>query len=213
MQSQQRSRRGRPRAGESAARRHEVLEAAFGLLVERGYRGTSMAAVAERSGASKETLYAWFGDKPGLFAALVRRNAEGANSSVLAAFDGGDEIAPTLTRFATELLRLLLGERAVAINRAAVTELNTAPELAALLLAQGRERTGPLVEAYLALQAERGRLRIEDPAEAFGVLYGLVVQDAQIRALLGEPPLDPAGIERRARTAVARFLALVAPER
>jgi AcrR family transcriptional regulator len=39
-----------------------VLEAALELLVERGYRRTTMAAIAERATASKETLYAWFGD-------------------------------------------------------------------------------------------------------------------------------------------------------
>jgi AcrR family transcriptional regulator len=49
----------------------------FELLVERGYGGTTMAAVAERAGSSKETLYAWFGSKQGLFTAVIRRQAAG----------------------------------------------------------------------------------------------------------------------------------------
>jgi AcrR family transcriptional regulator len=203
------TRRGRPRAGEREARRAAVLDAAFDLLVERGYQRTTMAAVAQRSGASKETLYAWFGDKPGLFAALVRRNAGDANRAVEAAL-GDDDVEQTLVRFATGLLSLLLGERALAINRAAITELTAAPQLAEVLRDQGRQRTGPMVEAYLALQAERGRLRIDDPARAFGLLYGLVVQDSQILALLGDLPLDRAAIELRARDAVTWFLALTA---
>jgi AcrR family transcriptional regulator len=187
-----------------------VLEAAFELLLEQGYRRTTMTAVAERAGASKETLYAWFGDKQGLFAALVRRQAEVMNDRVVAAFrrDGG--LRETLTQFATDLLELLLGARSLAINRAAIAELDEAPVLAHVLLTEGRHRSGSLVVSYLARQAETGALAIGDPAAAFGVLYGLVIQDAQIRTLLGEPPLTRSRIRHRAETAVDYFLALYA---
>jgi AcrR family transcriptional regulator len=215
-------RRGRPPAGASAAQREIVLDASFELLVERGYRGTTMAAVAARAGSSKETLYAWFGSKRGLFTALIRRQAEAANQAVASALeaagaaDGGPSPAPaaTLTAFATNLLRLLLGERSVALNRAAIAELGGATEpsgeLAAVLLAQGRHRTGPIVEAYLARLAAAGHLHIDDPADAFQLLYGLVIQDLQIRVLLGEPPPPPAALAAHAQTAVQRFLALTA---
>jgi hypothetical protein len=79
-----------------------------------------------------------------------------------------------------------------------------------VLLAQGRHRTGPIVEAYLARLAEAGVLGIDDPAEAFQLLYGLVVRDLQIRVLLGEPPPAPEALAAQARTAVERFLALTA---
>jgi AcrR family transcriptional regulator len=196
-------RRGRPPAGTSAAHREVVLDALFELLVERGYQGTTMAAVAERAGSSKETLYAWFGGKQGLFTALIRRQAEAANQAVAAALDddGGADPAATLTAFATNLLQLGGGRAA---GRA------PAGELAAVLLAQGRHRTGPIVEAYLARLAEAGVLGIDDPAEAFQLLYGLVVRDLQIRVLLGEPPPAPAALAAQARTAVERFLALAA---
>jgi AcrR family transcriptional regulator len=212
-------RRGRPPAGSSVAHREVVLDATFELLVERGYQGTTMAAVAERAGSSKETLYAWFGSKQGLFTALVRRQAEAANQAVAAALDPIDrgttppDPAATLTAFATNLLKLLLGERSVAINRAAVTELGgrqPGGELAAVLLAQGRHRTGPIVEAYLARLAAAGHLRIDDPAAAFQLLYGLVIQDLQIRVLLGEPPPAPRALAAHARVAVERFLTLAA---
>lgn len=212
-------RRGRPPAGTSAAHREVVLDAVFELLVERGYQGTTMAAVAERAGSSKETLYAWFGSKQGLFTALIRRQAEAANQAVAAALDDeGADAAATLTAFATNLLKLLLGERSVALNRAALAELGggraagrePAGELAAVLLTEGRHRTGPIVEAYLARLAAAGRLRIDDPADAFQLLYGLAIQDLQIRVLLGEAPPPPDALAAQARTAVDRFLALTA---
>jgi AcrR family transcriptional regulator len=207
-------RRGRPPAGSSAAHREVVLDAVFELLVERGYQGTTMAAVAERAGSSKETLYAWFGSKQGLFTAVIRRQAEAANQAVAAALDGGGaahDPAATLTAFATNLLKLLLGERSVALNRAAIAE--PGGELAPVLLAQGRHRTGPIVEDYLARLAAGGHLRVDDPAEAFRLLYGLVIQDLQIRVLLGEPPPAPDALAEQARVAVERFLALTAGPR
>lgn len=203
-------RRGRPPAGSSAAHREVILDAVFELLAERGYQGTTMAAVAARAGSSKETLYAWFGSKQGLFTALIRRQAEAANQAVATALDGdgGDDPAATLTAFATNLLLLLLGERSVALNRAALAEPDG--ELAAVLLAQGRHRTGPIVEAYLARLAAEGHLGIDDPADAFQLLYGLVIQDLQIRVLLGEPPPSRDALAEQARVAVERFLALTA---
>lgn len=73
-------------------------------------------------------------------------------------FDDNADPVETLTHFAANPLRLLLGERSLAINRAAISELGGAPELSEVLLAQGRHRTGPIVEAYLARLAGQGRL-------------------------------------------------------
>jgi transcriptional repressor AefR-like protein len=85
-------------------------------------------------------------------------------------------------------------------------------ELAAVLLRHGRHTTGPLIERYLATLAHTGVLAIDDPAEAFRLLYGLVIQDSQIRALLGETPPTRAQRTRQATLAVDRFLALTTPD-
>lgn len=204
-----RGRRGRPREGENEARRAAVLDAAYTELVEHGYTGTTMLAVARRAGASKETLYNWFGDKRGLFAALIRRQSEQANAEMAGALQ--DDLPPreTLSAFAANLLRLLLGDASIAINRAAIA----APELAEVLLSEGRHTTGPLVAGYLAGLAARGEIAVSDPEEAFQLLYGLVIMDTQIRALLGERPSadlpDVADLSGRAQQAVDRFLLLV----
>src|SRR3712207_8670325 len=60
----------------SVERREEILKVALSVLAERGYRGSSMREIAERAQASKETLYAWFGNKQGLFEELVGWQAE-----------------------------------------------------------------------------------------------------------------------------------------
>jgi AcrR family transcriptional regulator len=164
-----------------------------------------MLAIARRAGASKETLYSWFGSREGRFAALIEENAAQSTQRVEAALADDVEPRTALVGFATGLLRLLTSERAVVLNRAAMGS----PELARVLLASGRHTLGPLVERYLTRLAERGTLRLDDAADAFRLLYGLVIEDAQIRVLLGEDPPPPAEIEARAARAVDRFFALL----
>lgn len=200
---------GRLRADEVGERRDAVLNAALAELVDRGYEGASMLGIARRARASKETLYAWFGNKEGLFVAVVRRQSLATNQRVEAALganDGGDPAA-TLTAVARGLLHLLVSDASLALNRAAMAS----PELAATLLAEGRHTTGPLVERYLARAHAEGHLSVDDPADAFRLFYGLVIEDTQIRALLGEAPPAPAELDTRAERAVRRFLALTAP--
>ncbi|WP_307845202.1 TetR/AcrR family transcriptional regulator [Planomonospora sp. ID67723] len=198
------SRRGRPRSGEQAARRQAALDAALAELVEHGMEGMTMQAVAARAGSSKESLYTWFGNRHGLLAALIERQAEQVNTAVTAALARPAEPRATLAAIAENLLGLLVGDASVALNRAAMAS----GELSALLLRHGRHATGPLVEAYLGRLAAAGLLRIDDPAEAFQLLYGLAVRDLQIRVLLGEQPPSPEDVRTGALVAADRFLTL-----
>ncbi|MER5350503.1 TetR/AcrR family transcriptional regulator [Kitasatospora sp. NPDC002551] len=55
------------------AQREAVLQAAAGLLAERGYGGCSMAAVAERAGIATGSMYQHFASKAELSVELFRR--------------------------------------------------------------------------------------------------------------------------------------------
>jgi AcrR family transcriptional regulator len=56
---------------DAAANRVRILEAARRVLVERGAGGTSIDAVAEEAGVGKGTVFRRFGDRSGLFQALL----------------------------------------------------------------------------------------------------------------------------------------------
>lgn len=198
------SRRGRPRKADEEKNRQRVVDAAFDELIERGYEGVTMLGIASRAGASKETLYSWFGSREGLFAALIQENADRSAQRIEVALRADDDPVATLTGYATGLLTLLTDKRSVALNRAAMNS----PELARVLLASGRHRVGPLVEEYLARLSNAGHVAITDPPAAFRLLYGLVIQDTQIRVLLGEAAPSKNEIANRAREAVVRFMQL-----
>lgn len=62
----------RPRSGRgSGERRSAILSAAAELLVERGYRGTSMRAIAEAAEIDTASLYHYFASKDELVFELV----------------------------------------------------------------------------------------------------------------------------------------------
>ena len=200
------SRRGRLPAEERAERRAAVIEAAFDELLEQGADGVTMLAIARRAGASKETLYSWFGNRDGLLSAMIESNADATAERIGTALGGNEDPQATLSAFGAGLLRLLTDPRSLALNRAAMTN----PVLAEELLASGRHRVGPIVEDYLASSAASGALRVNDPVTAFETFYGLVIRDTQIRVLLGEPPPSLATVEQRAAQGTEQFIFLCA---
>lgn len=56
---------------DAAANRVRILEAARRVLAERGAEGTSIDAVAKQAGVGKGTVFRRFGDRSGLFQALL----------------------------------------------------------------------------------------------------------------------------------------------
>jgi AcrR family transcriptional regulator len=62
--------------------RRRVLEAAFRLFVERGYAGTTIAAVAEEAGVSPETIYLSLGGKRGLLEGVIGMTITGEVDSL-----------------------------------------------------------------------------------------------------------------------------------
>lgn len=183
---------------------------ALSVLAERGYRGASMREIAERAQASKETLYAWYGNKRGLFEELVSWQAERVDAALAPSLQRDTEDpTPVLRAFAVELQRLLLGGRAVVINRAAISEAASDPTFGRILAAMRRETILPKLERYMERQRERGHLDFTDAGTAADAFVGLTMGDQQLRRLLGvmEMP-DPGQIEARAERAVDGFIVL-----
>jgi AcrR family transcriptional regulator len=64
------------RAGRSRNRRDEILSVAFDLFATHGYRGASLAAVAERAGLTQQGLLHYFPNKEALLVEVLRRSDE-----------------------------------------------------------------------------------------------------------------------------------------
>ncbi|WP_420408883.1 TetR/AcrR family transcriptional regulator [Hoeflea sp.] len=193
-----------------AARQAQIEQAAYQVLEEKGYAATSMLAIARRARASNETLYNWYGDKTGLFRALVIRNAGAVREMLEAAIADDAPPLATLEALGPGLLTLLTGSRAVQLNRAAAAD--PTGELGALIAEQGRETVAPLIGAVLERARAGGLVAYESTGEAVGLYLDLLVGDLQIRRVIGRAPApDEAAISARARRALDRFLLLTRP--
>ena len=160
--------------------RERVEAAAFAVLAARGYHGATMLAVAQAAGASNATLYRGYGDKAGLFAALAARLAE----ELAAAVEG--PLEPALV----QVLRLLVSERAVAVQRAAAAD------------ASGR--LGVVLEASgWAVAMARLRARAGGQGE---LLLRLVLGDWPLRRVMGMAEPSGAEVERRVAEALDLWL-------
>jgi AcrR family transcriptional regulator len=189
------------------AREAAIETAAYSVLAERGYAGTSMLTVARRAKASNETLYRWYGDKNGLFAAMVRRNAERSARQLGEAIAGGGSPMNTLRAVAPVLLSMVLSERAVALNRAAAGD--PTGSLGRIIAKGGRARLVPLLASVIARATETGALPPGDAGERAELFVTLLIGDQQIRRVIGALP-EPTETEAQARatTALSRFLSL-----
>jgi len=129
-----------------SARREQIIEAAYAILAEKGYGGTSMLAVAKRANASNESLYNWFGCKQGLFTAMVEQNAAAAAAILKDHLAGGSDFSAAFARLGPTLLRLVTSERAVALNRAVAADATKTGVLGATIASSGRDHIVPLIE-------------------------------------------------------------------
>ncbi|MEJ6390981.1 TetR/AcrR family transcriptional regulator [Gymnodinialimonas ulvae] len=179
-------------------RRAQIEDAAYRMLGEKGYAGTSMQAIARAAQASNETLYNWYGDKKGLMAALVARNTETVRATLVENV-GGDAL-DRLARMGPILLGMVLGPRAVALNRAAAAD--PSGDLGRAISAGGREVVGPMVTAVMAGAVNEGKLQGE-PEDLTQLYLTLLIGDLQIRRVIGAMEVPTAqAIEARAQAAL-----------
>ncbi|WDR03038.1 TetR/AcrR family transcriptional regulator [Devosia algicola] len=190
------------RAQTRSQRQEEIEIAAYRLLEKSGYAGTSMQGIARMAKASNETLYNWYGDKQGLFKALVSRNAAEVKALLEQELSAERDALVILGQIGPKLLGLLLGERAIALNRAAAADASG--ELGAALGEAGRDAVLPLLLQVLERAQSAGQLSFERSDQAVILYLNLLVGDLQIRRVIGTVPTPTAAFcEERSQRALS----------
>jgi AcrR family transcriptional regulator len=72
------------RLGQSATKRQGIIDAARDLIVERGYRATTIAAIAARAKVNVDTVYELVGRKPVLLREVIEQAISGTDHAVVA---------------------------------------------------------------------------------------------------------------------------------
>jgi AcrR family transcriptional regulator len=173
-------------------RREQLLDAALELIVEAGYGGVSMEAVARRAGVTKPVVYGLFADRGELLRSLLEREEQRAFAQLAAVIPSGvgDDVDPDrllvdgFTAFLTAVRddpgpwRLILlpveGTPAVVREHVEAGRRAIGEQIAALVRWGVQTRGGPAgldeeiaAHAILGLGETAARLVLEQP-ETFG---------------------------------------------
>jgi len=164
-----------------ARRRAAMLAAATQVFLEKGFGGATLDDVIARSGGSRATLYEHFGDKEGLFAAIIGDLC----ARMAAPFDIAQQKNPwtVLTALGRTYMTMLMTPANLALYRMVVAESRRFPRLAAEVFAAGPETLAVRLTAYL-----RAELRVRTADRAARIFLEMVKGDLHTRALFGVGP-------------------------
>lgn len=187
-------------------KRHEVIaNAAYALLAKKGYDGTSMLRIATAAKASNETLYRWYGDKRGLFEAMVQDNAADIKAILERAVTADGDPDAALERIAPVFMKMLLGDRAILLNRAAAAD--PSGELGTAISAGGRAVIQPLIEDLIKGVCEKHN---KSGRNLSGQFLGLLIGDLQIKRVIGvQEVLNDVEIEAQSAQALQAFYRII----
>jgi AcrR family transcriptional regulator len=189
--------RGSPSRGE--ARKQAIAEAALEVFLRLGFGEASIDDVAREAGASKQTIYRFFGGREGLVEAAFGIEL----ARVIAPFDEAlaaeGPAIDRLDRAAAAFQHVLFDDRCLRIQRYVIGDATANPGLGARFTGQLTDRLAaavvPLVSAATGTDAADAGLR----AELFlGALQGSELS----RALAGEP-VDHDRLDALRRAAIA----------
>ncbi len=184
--------------------RERILEAALAAFGTQGVAATSLDALAETLGITKQTILYWFPSKQALFDAVVDTAAadlarvfDEAADRGLAGFDQVAAIVRRVFRLAARHPELL----------GLVREVTRPGSPAAARLAGHLTPAAERARAFLAREMAAGRLRPSDPGLLLVSLYSTVVgvaTEVEVQRALGVEPTARAMVQRRRE--LLRFL-------
>ncbi len=93
--------------------RTAIVTATRELLLERGFDGLTIEAVATRAGVGKQTIYRWWPSRPALVADVMLEDAD----KILASVEHTDDVSADLVRWVGRLVASLTTARGMAMLR------------------------------------------------------------------------------------------------
>jgi AcrR family transcriptional regulator len=164
------------------ARRSEILDAAFEEFSTSGYAGASMAAIARRAHASKETLYAWFENKETLFNTLLSSRLDGIASRVSVVAERDPSPGNVLPAIAEDVIRLELATAPLAQAMGAGEPSEKALRLVGQTIGEWRAR---FVDYILRCQASGFIVFDDDPFEIVSLFVAMARGEWGLRLATG----------------------------
>lgn len=164
-----------------------ILHVARELFLERGYDAVSLDDIVERVGGSKTTLYSYYGDKEGLFAAIVTKECTDKLTFLRELNLNHLDPEAGLHAVASRLVSLVSDAAGRALYRMMVAEAERFPDLAKAFYAAGPAAVASLLRETIQHWQKEGLLRAGNSETLAIQFIGIILGNFSVKSLLLPP--------------------------
>jgi TetR/AcrR family transcriptional regulator, mexJK operon transcriptional repressor len=173
-------------------KQQQILEAATELFLQHGFSAFSVDELIRQIGGSKSNVYRYFGDKQGLFAAVVQAMCSDILSELRALDVSRLSLEEALQQFASVLLRCLLRPRHLAFQRMIFAESERLQPVVARWWESGPRWSQASIVQILREHADPARPADDAELDRRAIyLHDMLVTHPVMRATLGAPLSRP----------------------
>jgi AcrR family transcriptional regulator len=172
-------------ASRAEIRRAAFLEAAQEVFLEQGFEAAIMSEIVRRAGGSLATLYSQFGDKEGIFLAMLETRMMEVTATLEVELQAHTPVEEGLRRIGEQFAGKLVQPNSLELYRLIVGMAKKYPDIAATFMKLGPNKVRAGLAAYLQDRADAGEIPQSDQYETLGSLFlDMVRSPLQSRALL-----------------------------
>lgn len=174
-----------------------ILKGAMQEFLKHGYAATSMDKVAKAAGVSKATVYSHFGDKEGLFNAVMHDLAQDKFNTAMGLHEPqslNKNPKIVLSEMATKMLENAKSDRAFQdFIRIVIGESGRFPELAKSYV---NNLAKPAIETLTKYFKSHPELKLEDPEATVRVMMGTMIYYVMLQEMLHGKDIVPLASDR-----------------
>jgi|TARA_B100000749_G_C18267699_1_gene399025 AcrR family transcriptional regulator len=164
-------------------RREAMIEAARELFCEHGLAGTTLEMITAEAGGSRRTIYELFGNKDGVFEAVIR-DCTGRVTSIMADLELSQlPLRQALIHFGETLMTLLTTPDTIRYMRLFLSEVPRFPHLGKVFYESGLMTGRRIITSFFERQMAEGNFPKNDPKQAAVFFTSLLKADYDFRQM------------------------------
>lgn len=188
------------------SRREEVVRKAALLFIRRGYEVVTIDDIVAEIGGSKATVYARFGGKADLFAAVIQEYCSLISDKLAVKLELSGTPGDQFRSIARTFLDLILRPETLELHRLIVSIGDRFPEVSKTFFDAGPGAAYKLAATWIERQQEAGLFRRGDPYLLATLFLDMLTANHQLRLLLAGRAAEEAEIDRMVEAACGLFL-------
>lgn len=165
-----------------------ILMAAIRLFLDKGYASTTMDAIAEAAGFTKQTIYAYFSSKEKLFTRMIAYLCERPSTYKPQPCSGKITFTNLLYAHGSALLSLITQPDVLATTRLVISESDRYPEIAKLYYESGTQRLVQATTQFLDECNAKNLANIPNTQSAASYFLAMLKGQYYVRMILGIKP-------------------------